>query len=276
MPTLHAPLFASRIGGRGFFHIRQLCARPVTLLLCAVLLLTGCKSELYSGLSEKEANAMLVLLQKHHISVDKVTVKGGKVTIRVSNSDQAEAISILNRAGFPREQFDTVPGLFPQDTLIKSPLEEQARFTYAKSQELAATLAEIDGVLSARVHLVLPHSENKRNKGNEIDEASASVFIKHNASVEVSGYTPQIKLLVSKAVSSLKYDNISVVFFPSDSAADLAPEKSWNEFLFIRVEKSSSTAFIILILSLIGLILAIPAGFFFWYQRQNRQQDSHG
>ena len=241
-------------------------------MLCIVFLLGGCKSELYSGLSEKEANAMLALLQKNQISVNKVVGKGGKVTIRVSDSQQAEAIGILNRSGFPREQFDTVPSLFPQDSLIKSPLEEQARFTYAKSQELAATLSEIDGVLSARVHLVLPQPESKRGRSDDQGEATASVFIKHNANIDVGGYTPQIKLLVSKAVSGLGYDNISVAFFPSEVSADSAAERSWSEFLFIKVEKSSYISLIVLIVALLFLAAIGPAGLYFWYRRQGQIQ----
>ncbi len=237
------------------------------LMLCTLFLLGGCKSELYSGLSEKEANAMLALLQRNQIDVDKVVGKGGKVTIRVSDSQQAEAIGILNKSGFPRAHFDTVPSLFPQDSLIKSPLEEQARFTYAKSQELAATLSEIDGVLSARVHLVLPHPESKRSRNEEPAEATASVFIKHSASVDVSAYTPQIKLLVSKAVPGLSYDNISVAFFPSDPAAEVTADQNWSEFLFIRVAKSSRTALITLIMSLILLMILGPVGMYFWYRR---------
>lgn len=267
MPTLQG-LFSIVWNKRPVFSSST---RSGVWLLCITLLLTGCKSELYTGLSEKEANAMLALLQKNQISVDKLATKLG-VTLRVENSEQAEAISILNRSGFPREQFDTIPGLFPQDTLIKSPLEELARFTYAKSQELASTLAEIDGVLSAKVHLVLPSLADKKGKGELPDEASASVFLKHNASMDISGYTPQIKLLVSKAVPGLSYDNISVVFFPSDTSADSSPTKAWEKILFIKVEKESTTAFIILVASLLLLIIALAVGLFFWYRRQQQLQ----
>lgn len=52
--------------------------RAIALLL-VVFSLSGCGMELYSGLSEGEANQMLALLMLHQIKAEKQSEKGGTV-----------------------------------------------------------------------------------------------------------------------------------------------------------------------------------------------------
>lgn len=127
-------------------------------LLALVLALGGCKVELYTGISQKEGNEMLALLRSEGVSADKQADKDGTVRLLVEESDIAEAVEVLKRKGYPRENFSTLKDVFPKDGLISSPIEERARLNYAKAQEISHTLSEIDGVLVARVHVVLPRS----------------------------------------------------------------------------------------------------------------------
>ncbi|PVU32477.1 EscJ/YscJ/HrcJ family type III secretion inner membrane ring protein, partial [Yersinia pestis] len=129
-----------------------------TLIL--ILFLTGCKVDLYTGISQKEGNEMLALLRQEGLSADKEPDKDGKIKLLVEESDVAQAIDILKRKGYPHESFSTLQDVFPKDGLISSPIEELARLNYAKAQEISRTLSEIDGVLVARVHVVLPEEQN--------------------------------------------------------------------------------------------------------------------
>ena len=99
------------------------------------------------------------------------------------------SIKILKAEGYPKDKFSSVGEIFPKDGLISSPTEERARYTYSMSQELSATLSMIDGVITARVHVVLPH------EGNNLDDvgypSSASVFIKYTPELELSGFSPE-------------------------------------------------------------------------------------
>lgn len=159
-------------------------------LLALVLALGGCKVELYTGISQKEGNEMLALLRSEGVSADKQADKDGTVRLLVEESDIAEAVEVLKRKGYPRENFSTLKDVFPKDGLISSPIEERARLNYAKAQEISHTLSEIDGVLVARVHVVLP--EERDGLGRKSSPASASVFIKHAADVQLDAYVPQI------------------------------------------------------------------------------------
>lgn len=183
----------------------------------ALLLLAGCKVELYSGLQEKEGNEMLAILLSEGIDASKTIGKGNSITLTVAEDQLPKAIEILSRHSYPKYQYATLNDVFPQGGLIQSPMAENARYTFAMSQDLAATIASIDGVLTAKVHLVLPdqESKNKVQKDGQKHVTKASVFIKHNHNVSLEPYIPQIKTMVANSVENLAYENIAVVIFPS-------------------------------------------------------------
>ena len=79
---------------------------------------------------------------------------------------------------------------------------------YALSEELSHTVSQVDGVLSARVHVVLPDNDLlKRN----VTPSSASVFIRYEPGLDINPLIPQIKTLVANGISGLTYQNVSVV-----------------------------------------------------------------
>ncbi len=114
----------------------------VALCLLGLLLLSGCKVQLYTGLTEKEGNDMLAILLDNQISAEKTMDKDGNVTLTVATEDVSRSIRLLRVNGFPKDRFSSVSDIFPKDSLISSPVEEKARYTYSMSQELsAATLS---------------------------------------------------------------------------------------------------------------------------------------
>ncbi|MCE4861265.1 EscJ/YscJ/HrcJ family type III secretion inner membrane ring protein, partial [Campylobacter jejuni] len=79
-------------------------------------------------------------------------------------------------------------------------LEERARYIYALSQELTNTLSQMDGVLAARVHVVLPE---RGGVGENTTPSTAAVFIKHQAGYNLDALQPQIRKLVTHAIPGL-------------------------------------------------------------------------
>ncbi|OUS25081.1 EscJ/YscJ/HrcJ family type III secretion inner membrane ring protein [Gammaproteobacteria bacterium 45_16_T64] len=192
----------------GFQQTRRV---GVVILLC--LCVVGCKTELYTNLSEKEGNEMLSILLIKGIDAEKISQKKGSlVTLKVSNDDFSQAIGILKGEGLPRDEFASVGELFKKDGLISSPLEERVRYIYGLSQEISATLTQLDGVITARVHIVIPDA---KGKNSPIATPSASVFIKYAESAKLDDFVPQIKMLVNNSIEGLDYDNITVALFPS-------------------------------------------------------------
>lgn len=240
--------------------------KSVLPAVLAALLLAGCKVELYSGISQKEGNEMLALLRQEGISAGKEPDKDGRVKLMVEESDVAEAVEALKRKGYPRESFSSLQDVFPKDGLISSPVEEQARLNYAKSQEISRTLSEIDGVLVARVHVVLPEEKGSgRKKGSP---ASASVFIKHAADVQLDGYIPQIKQLVNNSIEGLAYDRISVVLVPSADVRQNQLMPRNTSVLSIEVSESSRGRLIGLLVLLFLLLPLTNLAQYFWLRRK--------
>jgi type III secretion protein J len=183
------------------------------LVLAAALLLSACDTELYNNLDQRQANEMVAALQQRGIPAQRVVVKGGQYTVVVDKAHFAESIAILSDAGLPKQEFQTMGQVFKKDGLVSSPMQERAQMIFALSQELSRTVSEIDGVLSARVHLVLPENDPLRQ---QLVPSSASVFIRHRSDAPVASLVPQVKMLVANGVAGLAYDKVSVVLVPVD------------------------------------------------------------
>ncbi|MCA1371417.1 type III secretion inner membrane ring lipoprotein SctJ [Bradyrhizobium sp. BRP14] len=191
--------------------------RPLRLVLLPLLLaLTGCKVDLYTQLQEREANEMLALLIENGVDAVRVAGKDGTSTIQVDEKLLAFSINLLNAKGLPRQSFKNLGEIFQGSGLIASPTEERARYVYALSEELSHTISDIDGVFSARVHVVLPHNDLLRAGDTP---SSASVFIRHDAKTNLSVLLPKIKMLVADSIEGLSYDKVEVVLVPVERSA---------------------------------------------------------
>lgn len=183
----------------------------ILVVLAAALVLAGCKSDLYTKLQEREANEMLALLLNYGIDAGRIAAKDGTSTIQVEEKQLAVAIDLLKAEGFPRQNFKNLGEVFKGSGLIASPTEERARYVYALSEELSRTISDIDGVLSARIHVVLPKNDLLRQ---DTTPSSASVFIRHDSQAQLNALLPQIKMLVANSIEGLSYDKVAVVFVP--------------------------------------------------------------
>ena len=94
--------------------------------------------------------------------------------------------------------------------MISSPSEERIRFMDALAQDLSRTIAGIDGVIDARVHVVLP--ENDPFARNALP-SSAAVAVRARWDADISEYVPAIKGLVKNAIEGLTAEKIMVTVF---------------------------------------------------------------
>jgi len=202
--------------------------------LC-VLLLAGCseQTDLFSGLSEQDANDVIASLGDYRIDTSKRTEKSG-IVVSVDRADTNRAIRILESAGLPRRARTSIGEIFKKEGVISTPLEERARYIYALSQELESTLSQIDGVIVARVHVVLPE---RVAPGEPVQPASAAVFIKHSERLEPDAVRQRIQMMVSSSIPgmadtvSADSGKFSIVFVPAAAFDDAEPLVKFGPFL---------------------------------------------
>ena len=180
------------------------------VVLLGVALLAGCKAELFSRLSEADANSVLEALYSEGVSAEKSTRDREFWSVEVAEGDMQRALRITKERAVPHERFATMGELFKKEGLVSSPSEERLRYIFAVSQELSNTLTQIDGVITARVHPVIPANDPLADR---VKPASASVFIKHHGQADVQQMAPAIRNLVARSIEGLSPDNVSLTFF---------------------------------------------------------------
>lgn len=164
------------------------------------------KALLYSNLDLKEAGSITQALDQGNI---KYEVKGDGSTIMVPRDQVASTRLMLSSKGLPTaasvgyEIFDNSSAMGQTDFV------QQLNRQRALEGELGRTIMGLDGITSARVHLVLPKRQLFEEEA--ANQPSASV------SVGVGGREPgpdqvrAIQNLVAGAVPNLKPDRVTVV-----------------------------------------------------------------
>ncbi len=239
------------------------------MTMVMALLLQACDTELYTDLNEREANIMVATLARHGIPAKRVAQEEGLMTVTVDESRFSEAVSILDRLGLPEEEFSNLGKVFENNSLVSSPVQERAQMIYALSEELSHTVSQIDGVLSSRVHVVLPDNDLM---AQDSTPSSASVFMRYSPTIDIDPLIPRVKTLVANGISGLTYDNVSVVPVAAvtlDVQEGTAPPML-SSFLGITMPASSvaRAGWIFGLLIVLVLALAGAVGWMIWRQRR--------
>ena len=197
--------------------------KRLSIVAAVALLLAGCGKEtaLHAGLEEEQANLVMAALLDAGIDCHKTAGEEGTWNVSVAESKFADAVNLLEKAGLPRHKHQGVGEVFKKTGMISSPSEERIRFMDALAQDLAKTISMIDGVVDARVHVVLP--ENDPFARHTLP-SSAAVAIRARWDADLTDITPSVKGLVKNAIEGLQYEKIMVTVFQ-----DSPPKKEVNQ-----------------------------------------------
>jgi type III secretion protein J len=216
----------------------------VLLLLFA---LAGCKVPLYSNLNEQEANEIVAALSGEGIDAAKSKLEGTSWQVEVEQGRLGQALDVLRTQGLPAERYTTMGEVFQKQGLVSTPSEERMRYIYAVSQELSQTLRNVDGVVAARVHVVIPANDPLSEK---IRPSSAAVFIKHRPDVDLRLLAPAVKDMVAHSIEGLTHDQVSLSLFEARRSAATPAAHAATQPLVLGLF-STQTAMLLL-----GLLLA--------------------
>jgi type III secretion protein J len=245
-------------------------------IICFFLLimLTACgdeKVELLNELLEDDANEVVAELVSNGIEAKKVIVKKN-ISVIIAAKDMAKSYKVLKAAGIPNAHRSNMGEIFKKEGMMSTPLEERARYIYALSQELEFTFSQIDQVLVARVHVVLPE---RVAPGQPIQPSSAAIFIKHLPNLDPDTIEPKIRRMVSTSIpglSELDKSKISISFVPSIIEK---PVMQWEKVGPFMLSKESAIKFrsSALVFGMLVFLIAAGVGFLFFMKKKKKEKE---
>ena len=184
--------------------------------VAAALAAASCTTNILHGIDERSANEATAALERAGIGAEKLPDEGAAAgsgatyTIRVARADGTRAVDLLRALGLPHDRRRGFAETYGQPSLIPTPSEERARYVDALAGEIERTLESADGVVSARVHLVLEENDPLATDAKPRTTARAAVLLKARP-----GMAPfsdaDVQKLVAGSVAGLQPAAVSVV-----------------------------------------------------------------
>jgi type III secretion system YscJ/HrcJ family lipoprotein len=261
--------------------------RQILIIVCVILLSACDEATLYKNIAENEVNLMTSVLLREGIEASRIENKDGTYNLVIKDSAYfSEAIDALSLRGFPRTKFESLCTIFKGEGMVSTPLEQKARYSCAKAQELSGSLTELDGISMARVHLVLSETDPISRK---VKPASASVMIKYKPSMDINVLTPKVKQLISYAVEDLPYQNVSVMLSEEMGRKEIMVSQALNNFnknneelseakqvpnLFPNEDNTQNSNMMILYIALFILMIGMLIIAFFMFRIKSQQYEN--
>jgi len=242
----------------------------ILMILLLVLSLSACKEVLHTGLTENEANQVLSTLIQYNVPAEKKRGKDGTSEILVDRDQFSYAVDLLNSFGLPKQQYTDMTEILGKSGLVSSPNKEWAQLNYARSQEIAAMVATIPGVINAKVQIANPRQTNPFDPKVPPNVAVLALVAKDKVTPEL---VPQIKKLIENSVDDVSYDNVGVVISPVAPPAPLPKDNV--SFAGMTLARSSLADAYRLIGIVGGLAIAFGAALGFaihWFLKRSTRK----
>lgn len=174
--------------------------------------MAACSARVQHGLDERQANEIQTVLVERGFQARKVVEDGRPPTwaVEVESAGAADAVRVLAEQGLPRARPAGVRELL-KPGLVPDPLEQHALLLEAQSGELARTLEAVDGVVSARVHLVRPLPTRSGVPGAP---TKAAVYLRTQptSAAQLQAMREELRALVAGSVEGLEPAAVTLVF----------------------------------------------------------------
>jgi type III secretion protein J len=252
--------------------------RRALILLPVLLFLVGCRTSLFEGLDEDQANRIIAALSHHDISGYKERNADRTWNISVDDSDAVVATELASAYALPRGGHANLGDLFSRQGLISSPEEDRVRYVYGLSQELSETLEKIDGVLLARVHIVLPQKDPMDPAQDTLP--SASVMMRYRSDYNLELMRDKIRALVAGSIEGLTPARVSltllavtpVLSFPGNCAdgADVASAAGAVETTTCGRDSGKASIRATAMLYVSTVLVLLVAGFMWLWHSEKR------
>lgn len=275
------------------YYLAKYANRIIILFLLSLSLTSCSKSQkIITGVTEREANIIVVFLEARGIRSNKIRVSSGSTTaadqlakfdITVKKNQAIQAMALLNQNGFPKQRYITLLQLFQASGFMTSEREENIRYQAGLAEQINNMITMIDGVIDSNVQLSFPPSETTLTGAattgtlQEKQRITAAVYVKHQGVLDdPNNYLEdKIKRLVSGSITGLNINDVTVV---SDRSrfTDILPyeredrltsyPKEMVSIWSIIMNRDSALRFRILFLILISIstLLLLLLGWTIW------------
>jgi type III secretion protein J len=226
------------------------------LILLPLMFLVGCRTSLFEGLDEDQANRIIAVLSHHGIAGSKERNADKTWSISVDDDAAVLATELTSAYALPRGGHANLGELFSRQGLISSPEEDRVRFIYGLTQELSETLEKIDGVLVARVHIVQPERDPLTGP---VAPPSASVMLRYRSDYNIELMRDKIRGLVAGGVEGLTPDHVCLTLIPVTPIAPLSEVCADSDVCFTGPDAQShrSTSLVLGALAVMVMLLCI-------------------
>jgi flagellar M-ring protein FliF len=160
---------------------------------------------LFAGVETREAAEITQRLEQADIPYE---LRGDGGSIYVPRSRVLDARMMLSAEGLPSRGSIGYEIFDEPDALGQTQFQQNINRLRALEGELARTIASLDGVASARVHLVLPE---RQLFARDAEQPSASIVIQLRRDELTSGQVRAIRNLVASATPGLSANRVTIL-----------------------------------------------------------------
>lgn len=195
-----------KAGPTRLFAALGITAVATALLFTLVLRMGGEeKSLLFAGVDMREAGAITQRLDQAEIPYE---LRGDGSSIFVARSRVLEARMMLSTEGLPSRGSIGYEIFDEPDALGQTQFQQNINRLRALEGELGRTIGSLDGIASARVHLVLPE---RQLFARETEQPSASIVLQLRRDELTPGQVRAIRNLVASATPGLTTGRVTII-----------------------------------------------------------------
>ena len=195
-----------KAGPMRLFAALGITAVAAALIFTLVLRMGGeSKALLFAGVDMREAGAIAQLLEQADIEYE---LRGDGGSIYVPRSRVLDARMMVSAEGLPSRGSIGYEIFDEPDALGQTQFQQNINRLRALEGELARTIASLEGISSARVHLVLPE---RQLFARQTEQPSASIVLGLRRDALSPGQVRAIRNLVASATPGLTTNRVTIL-----------------------------------------------------------------
>jgi type III secretion protein J len=240
------------------------------------LLLAGCNAVVRGQLSEAQANQVVVALDGASIAAHKVAgpnSEGRGYRVEVAAGELNAALRVLQQQGLPAPETPGLEAMLEPSGLVATPEEERARLAAVTAAELARSIERIDGVVGARVHLVLAGASRPLDAAS-VPPQAAVLLVRPAGAPSIDERA--VRTLVAGAVSGLHSSAVTVVQTQAARMARATAATARVGPFSVRRESAPLLKAVLALALLLNLVLAVALIWTVRRKRAAREATLHG